>query len=112
MCVVKNKFDGRLTDWLTTGSAIENDVRHRLAAEGLGGALAHDPTHSINNIGLSATVGADYRAHIAREWDCRGVHKRLEARQLYGFEAHYGIRVPVEFSSIAKGRLATLKHNM
>ena len=89
LSVVENQFDGRLTDGLATGGAIENDIGHRLAAQGLRGALAHYPSDGVDNVGLAAAVRADYRTHVARKLNRGGIDKRLKTGQFYGFQAHY-----------------------
>ena len=89
LSVVENQFDGRLTDGLATGCAIENDIGHRLAAQGLRGALAHYPSDGVDNVGLAAAVRADYRTHVARKLNRGGIDKRLKTGQFYGFQAHY-----------------------
>jgi hypothetical protein len=52
-----------------------------LAAQMLGGTLAHHPAHGVDDVGLAAAVGADDRAQIAGEIDGGGVHERLEPGQ-------------------------------
>ena len=86
--VIEDQLDGCLTDRLATGCAIENDIGHRLAAQGLCRALAHHPSYSVDNVGLAAAVGADHRAHVAGKLDRGGIYKRLKTGQFDGFQAH------------------------
>ena len=62
--------------------AVEDHVLHALAAEVLGGLLAHAPTDGVDDVRLSATVRA-YDAHdCVIEVDDRAVHERLETAEL------------------------------
>ena len=57
--VIEYQLDGRCADRFATGRAIEDNVRHRLAAEVLGRALAHDPAYRIDDIDFAAAIGSD-----------------------------------------------------
>ena len=91
--VIKNQLYGRLTDRLPAGRAVENHIGHGLATQCLGRTLAHDPPHRIDDIGFTAAIWPDNRAHIARELDGGGVNKGFEAGQFDGFQAHFTIRI-------------------
>ena len=110
--VIKNQLYGRLTDRLPAGRAIENHVGHGLATQGLGRTLAHDPPHRIDDIGFTAAIWPDNRAHIARELDGGGVNKGFEAGQFDGFQAHFTIRVENWLASCPKRPQARQKHKM
>ena len=56
------------------GRSVEDNIGHRLTTEGLSGTLTHDPTHSIDNVRFTTTVGTYHGAHIAWQCDLCGVH--------------------------------------
>ncbi|KPZ25128.1 hypothetical protein ALO56_200182 [Pseudomonas viridiflava] len=91
--VVEHQLDAGLTDRLATGRTVEDDVGHRLAAQVLGRAFAHDPAHGVDDVGFSATVGADDSRHVAGEVHRGGVDEGFEPRQLDALQTH-GVSLP------------------
>jgi hypothetical protein len=86
--IVEDELDGGGPDRLAAGRAVEDDVGHGLAAQGLRGHLAHDPAHGVDHVGLAAAVRAHDPDEVARKLHRRGVHERLEPRELDPFQAH------------------------
>ena len=86
--VVEHQLDARRTDRLAPGAAVEDDVGHRLAAQHLRRALAHDPTHGVDDVGLAAAVGTDDADQIAGKEHRRGVHEGFEAGKSDLFKTH------------------------
>jgi hypothetical protein len=68
--------------------AVEDDVVHVLAAQMLGGLLAHGPAHRVDDVGLPAAIGADDAGHVVVEANHGSVHKGLEPADLEAFELH------------------------
>jgi hypothetical protein len=62
--------------------AVEDHVGHGLAAQVLGRALAHDPAHGVDDVGLATAVGADDGAQVARQRHRRRVDEGLESGEL------------------------------
>ena len=88
VAIVEHQLDGGLPYRFTRVGAVKNDVGHRLAAQVLGRAFAHDPAHRINDVGLATAVRPHHRTHVGREIDGSRVHKGFEAGQLDAFESH------------------------
>jgi len=86
--VVEDQFDTGLAHRFARGGAVEDNVGHRLAAQVLGRAFAHDPAHGIDDIGLATAVGAYHRRHIAWKGNGCRVNEGLEAGQLDTGQAH------------------------
>ena len=59
--------------------AVEDDVGHFAAAEGLGGGLAEDPADGVHDVGLAAAVGADDAGDAFVELEGGLVGEGLEA---------------------------------
>ncbi len=82
LTVVEHEFDRRLAERLAVDGTVEDDIRHRLTAEVLGGTLAHDPAYGVDHIGFAAAVGANHGTHITGEAHGGRVDEGLEPRQL------------------------------
>ena len=91
--VVEHQFDGRVAHGLARARAVEDDVRHRFAAQVLRRDLAHDPAHGVDDVRLAAAVGADHADQVAREIDAGRVHEGLESGQLDLGQAHRSPRL-------------------
>ncbi len=57
--IVELQFDGSGAYRLAHAGTVEDDIRHRLAAQHLGGTLTHDPAHRIDYIRFAATIWTD-----------------------------------------------------
>ena len=77
--VVEHQLDGGRTDRLARARAVEHDVRHVVAAQVLGGQLAHHPAHRVDDVGFAAAVRADDTGEIAGEADLCGIYEGFEA---------------------------------
>src|SRR5690606_39092563 len=86
--VVEYQLDARLPDGLAPARAVEDHVRHRIAAERLRRALAEHPPDRVDDIRLAAAVRADDAHQIARKLDRRGIDERLETGELDLTQAH------------------------
>ncbi len=86
--VVEHELDGGGAHRLARGGAVEDDVRHGVAAQVLGGSLAQHPAHGVDDVGFAAAVGADDADQVAGELDGGGIHEGLETHQLYFAEPH------------------------
>ena len=86
--VVEHEFDRGGADRLARARAVEDHVRHRVAAQVLGGDLAHDPAHRIDDVRLAAAVRPHHADQVRRETDRGRVHERLETGQLDLGQAH------------------------
>ena len=67
--VVEHQLDGRRADRLAGTRAVEYDVGHRIAAQVLGRAFTHDPSHCVDDVGFTATVRTDDADQVAGESD-------------------------------------------
>ena len=76
--VVKNQLDAGLTHRLTAAGAIEDDIRHLLATQVLGGTFAHHPAHGVDHIGFAAAIRANDGAEAGRKVNCGGVYEGFE----------------------------------
>ena len=64
-------------------SAGKDDVFHLDAAEGLGGLFAKNPGDGVRDVGLTASVGTDYRGDtLAGELDLGAITEGLETEYL------------------------------
>jgi len=86
--VVEDQLDARLGHRLARVGAIEDDVGHRLAAQVLRRAFAHDPAYGVDDVGFAAAVRADHRRHVAGEADRGGIDEGLEAGEFDAFQSH------------------------
>ncbi len=86
--VVEDQLDARLGHRLAGVGAVEDDVGHRLAAQVLRRAFAHDPAHGVDDVGFSAAVRADHRRHVAREADRSGIDEGFETGEFDAFQSH------------------------
>src|SRR6185436_18620095 len=68
--------------------AVEDDVRHFVATEGLGGGLAEHPADGIHDVGFAAAIRADDAGHALMEFKGGLVRKGLEAVDVESFEIH------------------------
>ncbi len=89
--VIEDEFDARLSDRLARIRAVEDDVGHRLATQVLCGALAHDPTHGVDDVGLPTAVGTDDRRHVARKADRGRIDEGFETGEFDAFQTHGGL---------------------
>ena len=64
VAVVEGQFDAGVSHRLAACGTVEDDIGHRVAAQVLGGHLAHDPAHGIDNIGFTAAVWANHPDQI------------------------------------------------
>ena len=80
--------DFRHAERLALFGAVENDVRHFAAAQGLGGGFAEHPADGIDHVGLAAAVRADDAGHAFGEFKHGLVRERLEAVDFESFEIH------------------------
>src|SRR2546429_482521 len=80
--VVEHQLHGGHADRLARGGAIEHHVRHVVAAQMLGGELAHHPAHGVDDVRLAAAVGTDDTGEIAGEGYLGGIDEGLEAGEL------------------------------
>ena len=62
--------------------AIEDDIRHFVAAERFGGLLSERPAYGVEHIRFSATVRADYRGDAFVKIEDGFIGKGFEAEQL------------------------------
>src|SRR5690606_27594133 len=97
--VVEDQLDAGLGNRLAGVGAVEDDIRHRLAAQVLRRTLAHHPAHGIDDVGFAATVGADHRRHVAGEAHRGRIDEGFEARELDAFQSHVGLSVAVSLRS-------------
>ena len=79
VAVVEHDLDLGLRARLHAVRAGEDDVLHRLAADGQRGLLAHRPQHRVGDVGLARAVRADDHGDAGRELEPRAVRERLEA---------------------------------
>ena len=63
-------------------------------------AFAHDPAHSINDVGFAAAVRPHNRAAISGQGNRGGVYKRLKASKLDLFQSH-GVRRTLRDNALA-----------
>ena len=61
--------------------ALENDVLHLAAAEGLGALLTQHPADGIGDVRFAAAVGPDHRGHAGFKLEGGGIGEGLEAVQ-------------------------------
>ena len=61
--IIENELDRAAAQGLARHGSVEDDVGHGLAAQMLGGNLAHHPTHGVDDVRFTAAV----RAYDARE---------------------------------------------
>ena len=59
LTVVEHQFHRGMPHRLASGGAVEDHVGHGIAAQIFGRTFPHHPTHRVDDIGLTATVGAD-----------------------------------------------------
>ena len=76
------------TGAFSTARAVKDDIEHLLAAEALGALGAENPTNSIDNITLTATVGPDDDGYAVLELELGFVGKAFEAAECDFFELH------------------------
>ena len=88
VAVVEDELHGGRGHRLARIGAVENDIGHGIAAQVLGGHLAHDPAHRVDDVGFAATVRADDADQVAGNGNRDGFDKRLEAGKLDCFKSH------------------------
>src|ERR1019366_9006643 len=84
--VVERHRDFREAEAAARGGTVENDVGHLAAAQALGGLLAEDPAHGIDDIALARPVGSDDSSDAVAELEHGLVGKALEADEFQAFE--------------------------
>ncbi len=94
--IIEDQLNGGLGNRLAGSRTIENHIRHGLAAQVLGGRLTHDPAHSVDDIRLATTIGANHGRQIGREVCDGWIHKGFEAHQLDAFQSHVSPEVATE----------------
>ncbi len=80
--IIEHQFDRRGAQGLARGRAVENDVRHGLAAQMLGRNFAHHPAHRVDDVGLSASIRTHDPGQAARKGYGGRVDKGFEAGNL------------------------------
>ena len=65
--------------------AVEDDVLHLGAAQGLGALLAQHPADGVGNVALAAAVRPDNRRHPGFELELRPLREALEPHHLQSF---------------------------
>ena len=68
--------------------AVEDDVLHARAAEGLGGLLAEHPPDCVRDVALAAPVRADDTGDTVVKNDARFIRKGFEAYEPYFLKVH------------------------
>ncbi|MNQ62537.1 hypothetical protein D3C85_768860 [compost metagenome] len=68
--------------------AVEDDVRHVLAAQVAGRALPQHPAHGVDDVGFATAVGAHHGGHVGRQFDAGRLDERLEAGEFDQFQTH------------------------
>ena len=91
--VVEGQLDGGHAHRLAPGGAVEDDVGHRLATQGLGRGFAHDPAYGVDDVRLAAAVGTDDGGHVAVKGHRDRIDEGLEPgqpdrRQTHGLFNH------------------------
>jgi hypothetical protein len=86
--VVEHELDLRRRARLHALAAAEDDVLHRLPADGQRRLLAHRPQHRVGHVGLARAVGAHDDRHPRGEVELRAVRERLEALEGERLEMH------------------------
>jgi len=80
--VIEDQLNIRRSHRLACAGAIENDIRHGLSTQHLGRALSHDPTHGIDDVGLTAAIGTDDSNQVAGKLYGGRIDKGFKTRQL------------------------------
>ena len=88
IAVVEDQLDGGEGGGLARRGTVEDDIGERFAAQLAGGAFAHHPTNGVDDVRLSAAVGADHRIAVARQNNRRRIHEGLEPNEFDFFESH------------------------
>ena len=86
--VAEGQLDLREADGLAGGGAVEDQILHALAAEGLRALLAEGPADRFRDVALAASVRPDDRGDPGHHPENGLLRERLEAVQRDGFEAH------------------------
>ena len=85
---IEDELDRCLAHGLARAGAAEDHVRHGIAAQVLGRAFAHHPTHRIDDIGFTAAIRADNADQTAINRDGNRIDKGLETGEFDFLEAH------------------------
>src|SRR5213078_3819294 len=85
--IVEDQLDRGASHGLAIGRAVEDDVGHVLAAKLLGGGLAQDPAHGVDDVGLAAAVGTDHAHELPGDGNGGRIDEGLEAGETDGGEA-------------------------
>ena len=89
--IVEDEADLGESHRLPRGRAMEDDVFHLVAAEGLGALLSQGPANGIGDIRLAASVGAHDARHARKDLDIGFLSEGLEALDEDVLESH-GLR--------------------
>ncbi len=88
LAVVEHQLHRRLAHRFARRRAVEDDIRHLVAAQGLGRRFPHHPAYGIDDVRLATAVRSDHAHQVGRHRYRRGVHERLEAGELDMFKPH------------------------
>jgi hypothetical protein len=86
--VIEDEADLGHPDHLPGSGAVEDDVFHFAAAEGLGALLAKGPADGIGHVGLAAAVRTDDTGDPGEDLHVGLLRERLEAVDQDRFESH------------------------
>ena len=86
--VVEDEFDGGSANRFAARGAVEDDIRHRLAAEHFGRTLSHDPAYGIDDIRLATAVRTDNTNEVCREFSGGRIDEGFESGEFYFFQSH------------------------
>jgi len=77
--IVEQQLDRRARERLAVARAVEDDVLHRVAAQGGGARFAEHPADRVDDVGLAAAVRTDNADELAWNVDGSGIYEGLEA---------------------------------
>src|SRR6185437_410801 len=80
--VVEHELHRGGADRFAGRRAVEDHIRHVVAAQVLRRQLAHHPTHRVDDVGFAAAVRADDTGEVAGKADLRGIDEGFEAGEL------------------------------
>jgi len=89
--VVEHQLHRGATVRAAVDGAVEDDVRHVLAAQMAGRTLPQHPAHGVDHVGLAAAIGPHHGGHVGRELDAGWLDKRLETGEFDQFQTHGGL---------------------
>ena len=74
--------------WCKALAAVEDQILHQMTAEVAGALLSHHPSQGINDVGLTAAVGADDCCDSWSELQDSPLRKGLKANHFKAFQTH------------------------